>query len=279
MSAGRRGGFAESEFLLQSDTAGRVHLHPRLDPERLIGVVDLAGGRAVHAVAGNRAEYQPIIVRGRRVGSPQGLLKHYRGLGLRQFYLADLDALAGRADQIRRITTVLGKVDAQRSTRVDVGFRGDEPDAFRARIASANFGLILATESVRDLDAVSAACGLFSRGRVAVSLDFRDGRFLSDAGGLDDWSDVIIDQRIETVIVLDVTAVGTGDVSAVEICRRVGAGLRRRCSHPLRLVSGGGVRTTADVDAFLDSGCDQILVATSLISRPERRSSRRRRFG
>ena len=59
--------------------------------ENIVGVVDLLDGKAVHAIAGDRANYQPVAF---CVGDPIALaLPQARCQSL---YVADLDAISGR---------------------------------------------------------------------------------------------------------------------------------------------------------------------------------------
>src|SRR5215216_5550377 len=58
---------------------------------RIIGVIDIRGGRAVHAVAGARAAYAPV-----GHGDALTLARDYvERLGVRELYIADLDAITG----------------------------------------------------------------------------------------------------------------------------------------------------------------------------------------
>src|SRR3954454_17570977 len=63
---------------------------------RVMEVLDLQRGRAVHAVAGDRAHYRAVRSILHEGADPIGLARAYRdALGLRDLYLADLDAIAG----------------------------------------------------------------------------------------------------------------------------------------------------------------------------------------
>ena len=67
----------------------------------MIGVVDLLGGRAVHARAGRREDYRPVRAVAGSVIEPGDALALARvyidRLGLTELYAADLDAILGRA--------------------------------------------------------------------------------------------------------------------------------------------------------------------------------------
>ena len=63
---------------------------------RVIPVLDLKGGCVVHAVAGRREEYQPIRSVLVVSTAPLEVAAAFRRiLGLRELYIADLDAIAG----------------------------------------------------------------------------------------------------------------------------------------------------------------------------------------
>src|SRR4051794_34340535 len=68
---------------------------------RILGVIDLLAGRAVHARAGDRAQYRPVeSVAGSSIAPGNALeLAHFyvHRVGLRELYVADLDAILGRA--------------------------------------------------------------------------------------------------------------------------------------------------------------------------------------
>ncbi|MBY0233026.1 MAG: hypothetical protein K2W96_27405, partial [Gemmataceae bacterium] len=64
---------------------------------RIIGVLDIAGGVAVRGKGGRRAEYVPFKGCLSPGFDPYWIARHMRRkLGLRELYVADLDALTGR---------------------------------------------------------------------------------------------------------------------------------------------------------------------------------------
>ena len=74
---------------------------------RIIPVLDLKGGVAVHAVRGRREDYTPV--RSVLAGSadPVALARAFStALGCRECYVADLDAIAGRGDHEITIRTI-----------------------------------------------------------------------------------------------------------------------------------------------------------------------------
>jgi hypothetical protein len=72
---------------------------------RVVGVIDLKAGTAVHAVRGERESYRPVSsVIGGDDGDAVALARGFRSeLGLDELYVADLDAIVGDGENSARI--------------------------------------------------------------------------------------------------------------------------------------------------------------------------------
>ena len=68
---------------------------------RVVPVIDLKDGTAVHAVRGERERYRPVrSALAREDGDPLALARAFRStLGLDELYVADLDAIAGESER------------------------------------------------------------------------------------------------------------------------------------------------------------------------------------
>ncbi len=226
----------------------------------LIGVIDLIGGRAVHAIAGNRKSYRDVSCCG---GDPLALAQHYVALGLTSLYVADLDAISGKAIQTEALRSLL-EVGVQQ-TMIDVGWRGDESHSRRQQVIDLALRYpaacwIAASESCRSADALVALVGCVSATSTLLGLDYRQGKLLSYGPSESDWIAAAIRAQCAGAVILDVAAVGTGDgpVTA-ETCQRI-----RTSAPPLKLYSGGGIRNCEDAQSLIDAGCDGVLMATAL---------------
>lgn len=227
---------------------------------RVIGVIDLLDGHAVHAVAGNRQQYRGVSFCD---GDPERLAMHYLRLGLSRLYVADLDALEGRAMQIASLASLASMGFTE--IVLDIGWTGRENSATRQRLArfsrdypSASW--IAASESCRNVNAIADAVDCMRPGRVLLGLDYRNSSLLAAVHAESAWVEAAAVAGCDGAVVLDVGAVGTasGPVTA-DICRRL------RDSVPAwKLYSGGGVRHLADAQLLYDAGCQAILLATAL---------------
>ena len=235
---------------------------------RIVGVIDVRGGLAVHALGGRREEYVPIrLAAGERVdGDAAALARVYVDrLGVPELYLADLDAIEGGIGALN--AGPLGQVVALGvPVWVDAGVT--TPAAANAVLEAGASAIIVGLETLPSFDALAAisqASG--GRRRVAFSVDLRNGMPITLPGVEHArWSAAEIarsgaERGVGTVIVLDLARVGTGTGPDLELMTAI----RRAVPH-VALFAGGGVRGADDVDALARAGCDGALVATALLS-------------
>ena len=231
---------------------------------RVIGVVDLAGGRAVHASGGDRKRYAPVERVGASAiepGDAVALARAYTGpLGLSELYVADLDAIAGGPVQDARIVAL---ISLNMPTWVDAGVASVEQARRLVDLGAAQ--VIVGLETLPSFGALAAICAAVGGRRVAFSLDLRDGRPLT--------ADVFSGPRHEPAALAGRAAdAGAGSVIVIDLARVGGeAGLELRLVDEVRaavpqltLAVGGGVRGAEDLKRLADAGCDAALVATAL---------------
>lgn len=231
---------------------------------RVIGVVDLAGGRAVHASGGDRERYAPVERVGASAiepGDSLALARAYTGpLGLRELYVADLDAIAGGAVQDARLAALTA---LNTPTWVDAGVAAAEQARRVIDLGAAH--VIVGLETLPSFGALAAICTAVGGGRVAFSLDLRGGRPLT--------ADFFSGPRDEPAALAARAAdAGAGSVIVIDLARVGGeAGLELRLVDDVRaavpdlaLVVGGGVRGAEDLRRLADAGCHAALVATAL---------------
>lgn len=216
-------------------------------PFEVIPVIDLKAGRAVRAVAGNRADYRPLATPLCPDGAPLTAIAGY--LGLHPFtraYIADLDAIEGGVRQDSTLEAIRAAFP-QLELWVDAGFAGADD---LARWTQLDLGRpVLGSESLRDPALPTRADGI-------LSLDFRgetflgDGRLLAEPGL---WP--------AEIIVMTLHSVGTGGGPDAA---RLGAVLAEAGDR--RVYAAGGVRGPADLFALAALGASGALVASALHS-------------
>ena len=232
---------------------------------RVVPVIDLKGGVAVHAVRGERSAYAPVRSVLSASADPVALAQAFQErLGCDACYVADLDAITGAGDHRGVVEAI---ADLGVSVWLDAGVSTPD-DAGRAASWGAR-RVIVGTETLRDTrdlpDVTEAARRASSDGADCIlSLDHRGGRLLGgspqvaemDATGLAEtaWT-----AGIRAFIVLDLARVGAGTGPETEPARRLRASL-----PDAEIVLGGGVRGKDDLRALARAGYQAALVGTAL---------------
>ncbi len=223
---------------------------------RVVGVIDLKDGMAVHAVRGERERYRPVhSVISSDDGDALALARAFRSeLALDEVYVADLDAITGAGSH----HAIIAALAREASVMVDAGVT--EPGRARELLELGAQRVIVGTETLTGgLDALLAEIP-----QLVLSVDLRDGRLLSPDPRLAGLSALDAMARLHRpglreVIVLDLARVGSGAGTDVGLIAELHAAF-----GDLQLLAGGGVRDIDDLRALSDAGAAGALVATAL---------------
>ncbi|QDV55140.1 HisA/HisF-related TIM barrel protein [Rosistilla oblonga] len=224
----------------------------------VLGVIDLKGGKAVHAVRGNRDSYRPVCCAATNDGDPIALAQMYLDSGVGGLYVADLDAITAGAphdDLLNRLA------DLGAPIWIDAGVV-DLQLAASDRIVR-----VVGTESIASLEELVPLRERWSARRhgIVLSIDLREGVVLGGSPALASQTAVeiaseAIGSGFRRLITLDLAAVGAASGTlTLPICQAIAE------KHPhVELTSGGGIRTLADIYVLKEGGCRYVLVGTAL---------------
>ena len=241
--------------------------HPKIN---VIPVIDLLHGKVVHGKAGQRSSYQPIqsvlADSAEPLGICQSLQQHF---GFTDLYVADLNALTGGAANVMEIAQLL-------DTEINIWLDAGTATLTALEKLSRQIPLdmlayvIIALECCpqpQDLEQVFEAVGPT---RAVFSLDLKGGQLIVP----DTHADASLWQTMDAIgvarkaveigfrkmIVLDVAAVGGGQgVETLSLTRNLAGKF-----PDLEIISGGGVRSVADLKSLASAGCQYALVASAL---------------
>jgi phosphoribosylformimino-5-aminoimidazole carboxamide ribotide isomerase len=232
---------------------------------QVIPVIDLMDGLVVRGVGGQRHAYRPIESQLAPDARPASVARALRSAGFRSVYVADLDAIAGRAPAWSLYEDLLG---AGLDLWIDAGLTSAGQAAqmrefrFQGRSIAAIVGGLESVPGPAILADLLAAVG---PDRFIFSLDLKRGVPLAASPAWQGLSPgqiatVALRAGVRRMILLDLAAVGMDQgPSTVPLCRAL------RCLDPrLQIISGGGVRGQGDLAALAQSGCDAALVASAL---------------
>ena len=226
---------------------------------RVIPVIDLKRGAAVHAVRGERERYRPLKSRIADGSDPVHLTRAVRErFGLDELYVADLDAIAGGPGSSK----VLAALAREGSVMVDAGAAAAAPVARLLELGVTR--VVIGTETLPSAETFGRLRTELPDAPLVLSLDLRAGQVLSPdpalaGSGAADALGRLTDAGAGEAIVLDVARVGSRRGPDV----RLVAELHARFPE-VELLAGGGVRHAADLRALADAGAAGALVATAL---------------
>ena len=229
---------------------------------RIIGVIDLKDGQAVHARGGRRELYAPVNRSGDTAvdGDPLALARVYIDtFGLSDIYVADLDAIASKTIQT---ATIAGVSALGASLWVDAGIAhaGDTTQV----VAAGAETLVVGLETLASFEALAEICAHGAR-PVAFSLDLRAGAPIGGTAASlapEQIARRAADAGAQAIIVLDVARVGVSGGPDFALLRRIHSAI-----PTVPVYAGGGVRGIDDLRQLADIGCAGALVATAIHER------------
>jgi phosphoribosylformimino-5-aminoimidazole carboxamide ribotide isomerase len=217
---------------------------------RIVFVLDIASGNAVHAVRGERSKYQPIQSRICDSSAPLDIIS---AIAPKEVYIADLDRLQHLGNNFELIE----RISAKTKTMVDIGAENMNDIEKCLMIADT---VILGTETA-SLDLIKQASRRFP-GRINASIDIKKGRVLTKDRKMQMQPKELVKQLDEydvmDIIVLDLNRVGTGAGIDTELLHDIAGS----SSHTILV--GGGIRDANDIDALRKIGVGGALVATAV---------------
>jgi phosphoribosylformimino-5-aminoimidazole carboxamide ribotide isomerase len=215
----------------------------------VVPVIDIKGGQVVHAQGGRRDSYRPIQTPLSATSAPAdvaaGLLTLFP---FRKLYIADLDAIEGRAPNDAAIDAI-GRTVPGVELWIDNGIA--EAAAARAWLRRFSHCLVIGSESQNGAETILA---LRDATRVLLSLDFRGDIFQGPAILYDDptaWP-----ARVIVMTLARVGVAGGPDIARV-------SGVVERASGR-EVFGAGGIRDGADLTDLATIGAAGVLVATAL---------------
>jgi phosphoribosylformimino-5-aminoimidazole carboxamide ribotide isomerase len=227
---------------------------------QILPVLDIMQGQVVHGVGGRRNEYRPIVSRLTDSSRPLDVAGAIRAhFGRDEFYLADLDAIAG-GEPAWTLYALLHEHGYR--LWVDAGVC----ELTRAcQLVAANVeSVVVGLETVAGPPALREIVRALGE-RVVFSLDLRHGEPMGQRDaweGANAWEIAARAVRlgVHRLLVLDLAHVGLGDGTGTdELCARLCA------TFPdVEVSAGGGVRNRADLQALRDVGVRTALVASAL---------------
>ena len=228
---------------------------------RLIPVLDLKNGLAVHAVRGERQTYQPVSSVLSPDANSEKVAAAFRDqFGFTELYVADLDAILGEGNQHDLVRTLARQ--SGMNLIVDAG-AADAEEA-RQMLELGVQKVIIGAETLTSWEAATAILDSVAQEKLVFSLDMRAGKVLSaypPLAAMQPFEAVgkLFQAGWKEIILLDLARVGAQSGIDRELLGKV-----RGAFPELTLLVGGGVRDVNDLVELRSTGIDGALIATMI---------------
>jgi phosphoribosylformimino-5-aminoimidazole carboxamide ribotide isomerase len=133
-----------------------------------IPALDLRGGACVQLAAGS---YDQEVI---RIPDPVGVAVAWKRYGFRHLHVVDLDAVAGRGNNVPAVQAILGATDVE--VQVGGGIRSRE--AIQQSLSDGAQRVVIGTRALEDFDWLLEMSTDFP-GSIVVAADVRDRKILS----------------------------------------------------------------------------------------------------
>jgi phosphoribosylformimino-5-aminoimidazole carboxamide ribotide isomerase len=228
---------------------------------KIIPVIDILNGAAVHAVRGRRKEYQPLKSILCDYAEPIAVASAFKRCGFEELYIADLDAIMGYGENFSVLEEIAEKTGLRLMVDAGVSDLNQAQQVFWYKVSK----VIVGTETLTDLGFVKQAIESFGSDRVVVSLDLKAGKVLSKSESLQSMSALELTCQFQGVgvgelIVLDLARVGSGEGVDFALIKLLLDNLK------VKVLVGGGVNSMKDLETLRDMGVYSVLLATALHS-------------
>lgn len=225
---------------------------------KIIPVIDVLNGKAVHAVRGKRKEYQPLNSVLTASVDPVEVAAAFKTLGFTELYLADLDAILGKQPDFHLYNRISDQTGLK--LMVDAGVT-DTQTANTLRISGVE-KVIIGTETLKTASFIQNAVQQLGKDHLIISLDMKNSQVLTQPN-FDGPTDALqLLRKFKTLgvsefILLDLARVGSSEgantVFLQEASTVLGDGV----------YVGGGVRGINDLLELNASGVSGVLLATA----------------
>ena len=226
---------------------------------KIIPVIDVLNGIAVHGVRGERKQYQPLKSVLCQSANPLEIALTFDSLGFTSLYLADLDAILGKHANFDVYTQIMSQTGLD--LMVDAGI-ADVNKAAEVLAAEAS-KIVIGSETLRNLDFVEQAVKTFGEERVVVSIDRKNGKLLTASNDIASLDSVSFAQKLATlgvsqIILLDLDRVGTEHGINCSVLKTILEKTR------IDVLVGGGIRSLQELEELRKIRVTGALVATVL---------------
>ena len=226
---------------------------------KIIPVIDVLDGIAVHGIRGERKQYKPLKSLLCRSFNPTEIAYAFELLGFDSLYLADLDAIIKNTVNYDIYHQIIEKTSF--NLMIDAGISNIK----RAQkiLENGTSNIIIGSETLNSLDFVEKCVNTFGKNKIIVSIDQKGGKVLGKSQTITSLDTVSFAKKLEDlgvsqIIILELDRVGTENGSNLTPIRNI---LEKT---ELKVMVGGGIRNLQELQELSSFGVSGALIATVL---------------
>jgi phosphoribosylformimino-5-aminoimidazole carboxamide ribotide isomerase len=226
---------------------------------KIIPVIDILNGIAVHAIRGERTKYQQLRSILCKSADPLEIALTFEFLGFKSLYLADLDAILGKPANLTLYQQIATKTGFE--LMVDAGI-ADITKAKRV-LETGVTKIVIGSETLLSLDFLSQTIEALGEDKVVVSIDLKKGRVLSLSETIKSMDAIsfakkLVNMSISQIILLDLDRVGTEQGINITLLEDILEKVN------FEVFVGGGIKGIQELEELRKIGIFGALVATVL---------------
>lgn len=227
---------------------------------KIFPVIDILNSTAVHAIKGERDNYQPLKSPLFNTSEPFEIVRNFKEkYNIKQFYLADLDAIIKQKPNFRILKKILEIENIK--IIVDPGIKSinDLKKYLEFEIHS----IILGLETIQKIKTIKESFKIFNKNKIIISIDMYKEKIISKINKLKKLTPLTIVRNLEkmgikTIILLDIFKVGQkiGGIPPLY--------LKIKKNFNGNILVGGGIKNLNDVLLYYEMGFSGVLIGTAI---------------
>ena len=226
---------------------------------KVIPVIDVLNGVAVHGKRGDRKQYQPLKSTLCESNEPLEIASTFGSLGFTDLYLADLDAILGKSMNLKLFKQIIEKTNLHLMIDAGISDMLSVKKLLKVNVPK----IVIGSETLDNLDFVCESVSKFGENMIVVSIDQKNGKLLSKSQVISSLDVVLftkklVDVGVNQIILLDLDRVGTEYGTNFGLIHRVIE------KTELEVLVGGGIRNLSELEKLRSLGVSGGLVATAL---------------
>jgi phosphoribosylformimino-5-aminoimidazole carboxamide ribotide isomerase len=226
---------------------------------KIIPVIDVLNGIAVHGIRGERKDYKPLKSILCNSVEPFEIASAFESLGFGSLYIADLDAIQGKPANYTIYRNIISETALK--LMVDAGIS----DTTKAEtvLETGVQKIVIGSETLNNLDFVTQSINDFGAEKVVVSIDLKKGKLLSTSESITSLDAVTFVKQLSDLggsqfILLELDRVGTEHGTNISFIKKI-------MEHTeVELMVGGGIHSIQELEELESLGVSGALVATVL---------------